>query len=255
MHRRGHIGRIIGTSALALIVVAALAPGDAHAQIPDEFTNLKVLPEDTSKRELVDLMRGFAGGLGVRCNHCHVGPDNLEGMDFATDEKPAKKTARAMMKMVNAINNEHLAGIESERASRVEVRCRTCHRGLELPQPIEEVVAQRIEIDGLAAALTAYRELRDEHHGDGAYDFSPRPLNLLAERLGRMEKLDEAVALIETNIEFHPDDPFSRMLIGGVFAARGEDEKAIAALQKALELDPENSWAKRQLAALEGDGD
>jgi hypothetical protein len=50
----------------------------AIAQIPDKFTNLQVLPKDVAKRELVAAMRGIASDLGVRCAHCHVGPDNLE---------------------------------------------------------------------------------------------------------------------------------------------------------------------------------
>ena len=97
--------------AAALILGALLVAGvpATHAQIPDEFTNLKVLPKDISKGELVSVMRGFAGGLGVRCNHCHEGPGNLQGMDFATDDKESKRTARAMMLMVKAINGEYLA--------------------------------------------------------------------------------------------------------------------------------------------------
>ena len=43
-------------------------------------------------------MRNFASGLGVRCDHCHVGgnPDTLEGFDFASDAKEAKQVARAI---------------------------------------------------------------------------------------------------------------------------------------------------------------
>lgn len=236
---------------LTFVALLAAATGAAHAQIPDEFTNLKVLPKDMPKRELVNVMRGFAGDLGVRCNHCHPGPDNLEGMDFATDEKAAKKTARAMMRMVSAVNGEHLAKIDTGREARVEVACQTCHRGLAVPLPIEELVSRKIENDGLAAALESYRELRLEHYGSAAYDFSPAPLNALAERMARSQQLDEALALMETNVGFHPEDPYARMLLGGVHQGRGEKESAIAAFKKAIELDPDNPWAKRQLAALE----
>ena len=72
---------------LALVILSvAIAP--VAAQIPDEFTNLKVLPKEISRRELVSIMRGFAGALGVRCKHCHVGenPDSFEGYDFASDD-------------------------------------------------------------------------------------------------------------------------------------------------------------------------
>src|SRR6185503_1734772 len=76
-------------AALALAIVAA----PAAAQIPDKFTNLKVLPKDISKDDLISTMRGFSGGLGVRCNFCHVGgtETDLTGMKFASDDKKEKK--------------------------------------------------------------------------------------------------------------------------------------------------------------------
>lgn len=48
------------------------APGAPRWQPPDP-TNLQVLPKDIPKAQLVQTMRGFAMGLGVRCEHCHVG--------------------------------------------------------------------------------------------------------------------------------------------------------------------------------------
>src|SRR5262245_37470007 len=95
-------------SALPLLVGIALG-GDAAAQIPDKFTNLQVIAKDISKNDLVRSMRELATELGVRCHHCHVGPENLEGMDFAVDTKPTKRAAREMLKMVNALNSGPIA--------------------------------------------------------------------------------------------------------------------------------------------------
>ena len=86
-------------SSLKTILAGAailLGAGSASAQIPEEFTNLEVLSEDISRGELVGMMRGFAGALGVRCNFCHVGedPSNLDNYDFASDEKESKVVAR-----------------------------------------------------------------------------------------------------------------------------------------------------------------
>ena len=67
---------------ISLLLCLLLAPATANAQVPDEFTNLKVLPKDIGKRELISVMRAFSSALGVRCKHCHMGPDNLQGMDF-----------------------------------------------------------------------------------------------------------------------------------------------------------------------------
>jgi Photosynthetic reaction centre cytochrome C subunit len=105
----------------ALVAAIVALGGRAGAQIPDTFENLKVLPKDIDKAHLVSLMRDVAGALGVRCNACHVGPEDLVEMDFASDEKRAKRVAREMFRMVNAINHDHLASIDTGRSSKVEV--------------------------------------------------------------------------------------------------------------------------------------
>lgn len=101
--------RQIGLPALLLILLSAAVP--VRSQIPDEVTNLQLLDPQIDKEELVSIMRSFALDLGVRCNHCHVGPENLQGMDFASDELATKRTARETIKMVRAIERGHLAAL------------------------------------------------------------------------------------------------------------------------------------------------
>ncbi len=234
------------TFVLALAVIAL----PAAAQIPDEFTNLQVLPKEISKPELVGMMRGFAGALGVRCPYCHVGPENLQGMDFATDEKPMKQTARKMMKMVQAINGEHLDGIVTSSKPSAQVGCKTCHRGVTTPAQIEDLITAAIEADGLDAGKSKYMEMRESYYGRAAYDFGPQPLNTIAERLFRGGQQDEAIALTRMNNELHPKYPWSRSLLGRFHRRRGEKEEAIAAFEEALGLAPDNEWLKEQLAKL-----
>jgi tetratricopeptide (TPR) repeat protein len=235
-----------------LLVVGLLfvLPG-SRAQIPDSYENLEILPREISKSELVPIMRGFAGALGVRCSHCHVGPDNLQGMDFATDERPTKRVARKMMKMVASINADTLSGLETGRERTVEVDCRTCHRGVTVPAPIDRLVEIRLSEEDAEAAATFYRELREQYYGSAAYDFSPRPLNSLAERLGGSDQTDAALAVLRLNLEFSPDDPATHLMIGRIHAARGELDQAIAATKEALRLDPDNRWARSMLERLE----
>ena len=45
--------------AVAIILIPA-AP--SHAQVPDEFNNLKVLDKDIGEQELIGIMKGWAGG-------------------------------------------------------------------------------------------------------------------------------------------------------------------------------------------------
>ena len=91
--------------------VPVLGGSRAEAQMPDKFTNLQYFPKKISRQELMGNMRGFSFSLGVRCQFCHAGKDGnkLEQMDFASDEKDTKKTARAMLRMVDAINQEYIA--------------------------------------------------------------------------------------------------------------------------------------------------
>ena len=66
----------------------------AQAQLPDKFTNLKVLPKDISKAELQSTMRGFAFALNVRCEHCHVekpGGKKFEMTSQPTTRKPRRR--------------------------------------------------------------------------------------------------------------------------------------------------------------------
>ncbi len=93
------------------------------------------LPKDIPKPQLIQMMRGFTMGLGVRCEHCHVGEGNdLSKFDFASDAKTEKVTARRMIGMAREINTKLLAGFPSGRDENTPaVTCYTCHRGEKKP--------------------------------------------------------------------------------------------------------------------------
>ena len=164
-------------------VLLCLVAVPAMAQIPDEFTNLKIFPKDIGKRELVSVMRQFAGALGVRCNHCHKGPENLEGMDFATDELETKRVTRAMMKMTGEINDELLAGDRPGVVAASALR-HLSPRGIARPEQLGDILEAALEADGVDGAIARFQELRGEHYGAGSYDFGAGTLNGLAETAG-----------------------------------------------------------------------
>jgi hypothetical protein len=68
--------------------------------IPDQFVNLKVLPKDISKPELVNLMKQFSVTFGVRCSFCHSVSDDLTQGRFDSDEKDTKVKARDLLRMI-----------------------------------------------------------------------------------------------------------------------------------------------------------
>ena len=92
------------------------------------FKNLKVLNSIPSE-ELIPSMRFIASSLGVQCTFCHV-PDH-----FDDDSKKPKQTARGMMRMMFAINQNHFDGTR-------EVTCYSCHRGNPRPIDIPEVASE-----------------------------------------------------------------------------------------------------------------
>ena len=106
-----------------LVVLGAGAPRIGSAQIPDEFHNLQVLPEEIEKPQLVGIMRGFAMGLGVRCWYCHVGEEGMpfSEFDFESDEKLTKKKARFMLEMTQYLDEERLPGL-TEVGDRADLR-------------------------------------------------------------------------------------------------------------------------------------
>ncbi len=235
-------------------LVLLLLPITGEAQIPDEFTNLKLLDPEISKGQLVGTMRDWAGGLGVRCNHCHVGPDDLVGMDFASDEKATKRTARRMLEMARRINGELLADLPvvEEGAQHQVVSCYTCHRGRSKPpRNIVVELGAIAEADGVDGALEAYDSLREEHYGSGVYDFRPSALAQAASHLMQAGQPADALKTLEKSLEHHPDEADTHAMIGFIHLQTGDPGAALAAIERALAIDPGNRGALRAKAMIE----
>lgn len=235
-------------SVLALLLaipLLAIVPGVSPAQEPvDIFAdpeNLKVLPEDISSESLSETMKGFATGLGARCETCHVGEPNtpLETFDFASDEKTMKRKARLMIQMLDEINGDLVPRLdEVERASRVSVRCVTCHRGQTKPNMIEDVLNQQLADNGLDAALAEYKSLRDEFYGSHSYDFSEYVLPMYTQELAEKGLTTAAIELARTNAENYPDSYYTAFVLGELYAATEQNELAISSFTRAIELNP-----------------
>ena len=115
-------GRWIGPQRLFLrfCITAVLALGaEAGSR---EFSNLQVLPEDTSTVQLLDVMKDMSIALGAECRTCH----RTDTRDFASDELPAKRTAREMMRMVARINSNPP---QDGNLNTTNTSCYSCHRG------------------------------------------------------------------------------------------------------------------------------
>ncbi len=247
--------------ALALGLIAAATAVETRAQgfsWPENPENIKVLGDSVKGADLGEFMRGFAFALDVRCSHCHMGEGNdLTQYDFPADDKETKRIARVMIQMVQEINASHLAPVDTlreEPETRVAVTCMTCHRGQRKPQMIEDVLTEQIEAEGVEAAEATYKELREEHYGGFTYDFSPGPLSSLAERLAAEGKVDEAVAMLELEIEYNPESYSSYFTLARIQARAERTEDAIVNLEKAIEYAPDRfkGFLRGELERLRG---
>ena len=234
---------------LAVVLLGGLA-GQAGAQIPDRFENLKVLRSDIARDSLLSIMRGFSFALGVRCVYCHVGEDNptLQGVDFKSDERAPKRSAREMLRMVAEVNTR-LQGLPP-RESPLEVRCVTCHRGVPRPIPLEDSLYRVVASSGGAAALAAYDSLRAAYYGGAAFDFGSMPLVRLSERLYAEKRHEEAVPLLRRNAEHSPRSWNTYWELGRHLEALNRPADAVAAYRAVLERFPNHPRATARLRAL-----
>src|SRR5947207_194620 len=91
----------------------------------ETYKNVQVL-KDVPADDLIPAMQFITASLGVECDFCHVRDA------FDKDDKKAKQTARKMMQMMFAINQQNFNG-------QGKVSCYSCHRGSSVPVSIPMV--------------------------------------------------------------------------------------------------------------------
>lgn len=242
----------LGAVLLTAAAAAAQPPsgGAPGGQPPPAPTNLQVLPKDTSGPQLIQTMEGIAGALGVQCVYCHVREGRGGRNDMAADDKQPKKTARQMMLLVRDINEKMPTAVGKLAGETTRVGCATCHRGVAIPKQLTDVVADAAATSGSTAGLAQYKELRAKYYGGQSYDFSEASLQTLAQRATAASKPDDAIAYLQANIEYFPKSARNYQLLSRAQAAKKDNAAAIAALEKAIELDPNNAQFKQQLENL-----
>lgn len=245
------------------VALAAAAP--AAAQFPQKFENLQYFPKDIPRDSLLRHMQGIAGALGVRCTFCHVteessqlaaapgGPGGpRERIDFKSDDKPEKRNARYMLRMVDSINDKLLSALPQRSDPPVRVTCVTCHRGLPKPATLQSTLAETIQRHGLDSAIAQYRALRQNDMVAGMYDFRESSLEELARTLAERGNAADALSLLQLDQEFYPQSAGIDLAMADLYEKQGEKDKAIARYRMALEKQPNNPMARRRLQALTG---
>lgn len=236
-----------------LLLTIAYLPGALAAQAPgkwppDSLINVKVIPKNTPVAQVVGQMRNITQGLGVRCHFCHEGEEGtpLEKTNFAGDKKRPKLVARQMMRMVQEIN-ARLDTIPERPSAKVEVTCRTCHRGLSRPMPLSSAIIEASLAAGADSALRAYQALRDRYYGRDAYDFGEGSLNTAAFRLGRENKFDDALKVLAYNETLFPQSSGLSVFRGNILLMKGDTAGAAIAYREAIKRDSTNGEARGRL--------
>jgi len=239
------LGRLFVTSSFLLCSLSA------SAQIPDTFTNLQFHPKDTSRAELMDVMRHFSFALGVRCQHCHVGGDgeSFEGVAFDKDS-PNKEKARFMLGMTRDLNESVLPELPGRDEAGLRIECKTCHRGQPTPALLTQAMRTSLADGGADAAVARYRELRSEFESAGAFDFGEWEVNAFAESLASDERSRDAIAIYELNAEFYPGSMSIHWALGNLYEEVDDTAAAIRSYERVLELRPEFERAQQRLDAL-----
>jgi tetratricopeptide (TPR) repeat protein len=239
--------------ALSLLAVSLSVAGAAIAQGPqqqEEPKNLKVLPKDTPRREVIRIMNEWEHATGMECDECHARSKDpgARSLDFASDEKPEKETARKMFKMMNSINDQ-LAGMGFKQAPRVQ--CVTCHHGVPHPATLADELLRASAKGGTDAAVAQYRKLRAEHYGSAAYDFSAEGLKDAANQfLQKRQDADAAIAMLKLNLESFGEDVGTWVMLSRAQQQKGDRAAAIASLEKAVSLAPNSQRLKGDLERL-----
>ena len=219
---------------------------------PPPMTNLQIIPKDTPRPQVIAAMQAFTQALGVQCNYCHVQEGRGGRNDFASDEKPPKKAARGMMLLAREVNTKLPDAVGKPADATTRVGCATCHRGVPIPKQIAEVVTEAAASGGPQAGLAKFKELREKFYGGQSYDFSENGLLQAAQRAQQANKADDALAYLQANLEYYPKSSRTYVAIAQIKNAKGDKAGAVAAFEKAVELDPNNNQAKQQLQQIKG---
>lgn len=191
-------------------------------------------------------MEEMSRALGVNCEYCHSAPRN------SGQPEPKKDVARAMMAMTRELNLKISAATGKPAGDVTRVECATCHHGVAIPQPLPAIILRTVADKGGAAAANQYRELRKQYYGRAAYDFSEDALVDLVQRMVEAKPKD-AIELLRMNLEFNPESAKSYALIGFAYTRQNDSASAMAALQKSLDIDPNNGLVRGLLEQLRED--
>jgi uncharacterized membrane protein len=116
---------------------------------------------------------------------------------------------------------------------------------------IAETLSATIASSGVDGALKQYHDLKTTAAATPAtYNFDEDELNTLGYQLIRAKKFNEAIRILQVNVEAYPQSGNTYDSLAEAYMDDGNKPLAIANYQKSLELDPKNLNAVGMLKKL-----
>jgi len=116
--------------------------------------------------------------------------------------------------------------------------------------PVSNEIARVLHDGGIDAAVARYREISAKE--PQRWDLGERQLNVLGYSLLREGRVEEALTILELNVETYPESGNCHDSLGEALAAAGRTTEAVRAYARSLQLDPTNRNAVERLRHLVG---
>lgn len=113
---------------------------------------------------------------------------------------------------------------------------------------IAETLSGTIDAKGAEEAVKQYHELKAS--AATTYNFDEGQLNSLGYRLIAAKKFQDAIRILQVNVETYPKSSNAYDSLGEAYMDAGEKTLAIANYRKSLELNPKNANGARMLKKL-----
>lgn len=118
-----------------------------------------------------------------------------------------------------------------------------------LPQiNIDEVIGKVVVDQGIEVAITAYKEMKSEkpHY----YNFDEYLLNNLGRQLTQINRNEEAIKIIQLNVEEFPESPWAYQYLGYAFLSNKDTTNAIENFKNALSIDSTMTGSKNEIEKI-----
>jgi glyoxylase-like metal-dependent hydrolase (beta-lactamase superfamily II) len=162
-----------------------------------------------------------------------------EGVDF--------ETAMARLPIPSQLDFIRESGASEDDVARYH-RFEVTALWRQLKESAAALVEQAIGEGGAEAGVARFREMADDDSTEVYFD--ENEFNMLGYRLLGQDRVDEAIAVFELNVDRFPDSWNVYDSLGEAFAVKGDTERAIELYRRSLELNPDNANGVQALERL-----